>query len=136
MNAAQPIVVDSSALMALLLDEPEADAIARALADAPSLISMATWLEVAIVADGRSASLGARLDTVIAKAGMERVDVTEQLADAARAAHRRFGRGSGSKARLNYGDCFAYALSSTTGRPLLFVGDDFTHTDLARVPLD
>ena len=135
MTVPEEVVVDSSALMAVLLDEPQATAVAKVLAVARCRMSVATWVEVAIVADSRAAALGPRLDDVIARANIERVPVSEQQADMARAAHRRFGRGSGSKARLNYGDCFAYALSVTSGSPLLFVGDDFTQTDVARVSL-
>ena len=132
MTGLRELVVDSSALMAVALDEPQASTMAEAMASARCTMSVGNWLEVTIVADSRSAALGARLDDVIAKAGIQRIPVTEQQADVAREAYRRFGKGSGSKARLNYGDCLAYALSITSGAPLLFVGDDFTHTDVSR----
>jgi ribonuclease VapC len=84
-----------------------------------------------IVADSRSAAHGERLDAVLTSLEIELVPVTVRHAEVARLAHRRFGRGSGSRARLNYGDCFAYALSVVSGEPLLYVGEDFTHTDVA-----
>ena len=94
-------------------------------------MSAASWLEVAIVADNRSTTHGERLDRLVSTLDIEVVPVTVRQAEVARLAYRRYGRGSGSAARLNYGDCFAYALSVVAGEPLLFVGDDFTHTDVA-----
>ena len=124
------MIVDSSALMAVVGAEPQGEACLQLLVEGPVRMSVATWLEVAIVADARSPAHGDRLDQVLAVLGMELVPVTAQHAAVARAAYRRFGRGSGSPARLNYGDCFSYALAVTTGEPLLFTGDDFAHTDV------
>jgi imidazolonepropionase-like amidohydrolase len=94
---------------------------------------------VSTVAATRAASVeelaavtGERLDRIIETLGIEVVPVSAREGEVARGAHRRYGRGSGSPARLNVGDCFAYALSVTAGEALLFVGDDFTHTDVAR----
>ena len=70
---------------------------------------------------------------MIEELGIEVVPVTSRQAEVARLAYQRFGRGSGSPARLNFGDCFSYALSTTEGRPLLFVGNDFRQTDVAPV---
>lgn len=83
-----------------------------------------------MVVDARSPIHRREFEETIAACGVELVDVTESQGRAARDAHRRFGRGSGSRARLNYGDCLAYALAITTGDTLLFKGDDFTHTDV------
>lgn len=127
------MIVDSSALMAVVNDEIEGDQMMRLMATNRCRMSVGTWLEVGIVADGRSTAHGERLDRVVERLGIERVPVTEEQARIARIAYRRYGKGSGSKARLNLGDCFAYALSSTAGEPLLFVGNDFTHTDVLRV---
>ncbi|KGN37751.1 type II toxin-antitoxin system VapC family toxin [Knoellia subterranea] len=124
------MIVDSSALMAIINGEPEAERLTRAAATSRCRMSVATRLEVSIVADSRSAAHGERLDAVIDALGIEIVPVSVRDGEVAREAHRRFGRGSGSPARLNYGDCFAYALSATTGEPLLFVGEDFSHTDV------
>jgi ribonuclease VapC len=125
------MIVDSSALMAIVNDEPGADRLLRAAAAGPCRISVATRLEVSIVADSRSASHGERLDQIIEALDIEVVPVSVRQGEVARVAHRRYGRGSGSPARLNFGDCFAYALSVTTGEPLMFTGEDFTHTDVA-----
>lgn len=127
------MIVDSSAVMAILESGPGSERVLAALAGAspPPKMSAATWVEVGIVADARSARHGERLDKVIATLGIEIVPVTCRQAEVARLAYQRFGRGSGSRARLNFGDCFAYALSTTEGQPLLYVGDDFPHTDVA-----
>lgn len=124
------MIIDSSALMAILEDEPHAKELTRAAAVGPCRMSTATWLEVGIVADQRSASHGERLNELIAALEIELVAVASQHAQVARAAYRRYGRGSGSRARLNFGDCFAYALSVVSGEPLLYTGADFKHTDV------
>jgi ribonuclease VapC len=125
------VIIDSSALMAIANDEPDADRLLRAAAASTCRMSVATRLEVSIVADSRSAGHGERLDQIIETLEIEMVPVSVRQGEVARVAHRRYGRGSGSPARLNFGDCFAYALSVTTGEPLLFTGDDFGHTDVA-----
>ena len=128
------MILDTSALIALLQNEPEADAITEALERAPRPgISAATLLEASFVADGtRDPVRSARFDALIDAIDSEVVPVTRDQARIARQAFRDYGRGSGHAARLNFGDCFSYALSVVTGEPLLFVGDDFTHTDVAR----
>src|SRR5262249_4335649 len=125
------VIVDSSALVAILHCEPEAAAYLRAIYNAGQCrISAANFLEAAIVIDaGRSAIASRRLDDLLREAQMVIEPVTEEHARIAREAYRDFGRGSGHLARLNFGDCFAYALARATGETLLFKGDDFRHTD-------
>ena len=126
------MIVDSSALMAIVNDEPDAKRLLAAVAAAECRMSVANWLEVTIVADSRSSAHGERLDRIIEALTIEVVPVSVREGAVARAAYRRYGRGSGAQARLNFGDCFAYALSVTAGEPLLFIGEAFTHTDVAR----
>ncbi|MDN5794569.1 MAG: type II toxin-antitoxin system VapC family toxin [Intrasporangium sp.] len=123
------MIVDSSALMAILGQEPGWDGIAQAAALSTCRMSTATWLEAGIVADHRSASHGERLNRLVEVLGIELVPVSVQHATVARAAYRRYGRGNG-RAALNFGDCFSYALAVTTGEPLMFTGDEFTRTDV------
>ena len=126
------MIVDSSALISILYGEPDAPALATALSQSRvNRISAGTMLETAIVADSpRSAVLSARLDELLTDSRIRVEPVTESQAIIARQAYRNFGRGSGHPARLNYGDCFAYALAKELGEPLLYKGDDFGHTDL------
>lgn len=129
------MIVDSSALMAILEGEPEGEACLLAAATGPCSMSTATWLEVGIVADQRSSGHGERLDDLVSLLEIVLVPVTARHARVARTAYRRFGHGTGSPARLNLGDCFSYALSVASGEPLLFVGEDFTHTDVVRAAI-
>ncbi len=126
------MIVDTSALIAILRDEPEAAACAEAIQAAPlRRMSAANFLEAAIVIDGsRDPVAIRRLDDLIKEAELVIEAVTEVQARIARKAYRDFGRGSGHPARLNFGDCFAYALARATGEPLLFKGDEFLHTDI------
>jgi len=128
------MVVDTSAIVALLMNEPEADDIELALDEDPvRLFSAASLLEAAIVVEARMGEPGGReLDLLLHKARIELVAVTPEQAEVARSAWRRFGRGR-HEAGLNFGDCFAYALAATTGEPLLCKGEDFSRTDVARV---
>jgi ribonuclease VapC len=128
------MVVDTSALIALLSMEPESARLAVALeSDATRLISAATVVEAGLVIESRYGPVGGReLDLLIAKAGLSTEAVTAEQADVARDAWRRYGKGRHS-AGLNFGDCFSYALAKVTGEPLLFIGDDFTHTDIAAI---
>jgi ribonuclease VapC len=126
------MIVDASALIAVLRGEEDAPRFARALASRaePKRLSAANSLAAAIVIDGsRDPIASRRLDELIAKAGIEIEPVTAEQAEIARAAYRDFGKG-GRPAGLNFGDCFAYALAKATGEPLLFKGDDFARTDL------
>jgi ribonuclease VapC len=127
------MIIDSSALLAILRGEPDALRHAQSIANVTSRrISAANFLETAIVIDGsRDPVASRRFDELIQIAGIVVESVTEKHARIAREAYRDFGKGSGHPAQLNFGDCFAYALAKTTGEPLLFKGSDFIHTDLA-----
>jgi ribonuclease VapC len=128
------MVLDTSALLVLLLDEPEADAHRAVLEDDETrLVSAATLLETSIVIEARKGEAGGReLDLLIHKAGIDVVPVDAEQVAEARRAYRRFGRGRHA-AGLNLGDVFAYALARTSGEPLLFKGEDFSKTDVGRV---
>lgn len=129
------MILDSSAVIAVLRQEPEAKACAKAIGEASSVrMSAANYFETGIVIDGtRDPIASRRLDDFLHDARTIIEPVTAEQAKIARAAYRDFGKGSGHPARLNYGDCFAYALAKTTGEPLLFIGDDFGRTDIAPV---
>jgi ribonuclease VapC len=125
------MVVDTSALVAILLGEPDAERFARALDDAPvRLLSAVTRVELSCVIEGRKGETGrADVELLLRDGGFEIVSVTPQQAEVAIDAFRRFGRGR-HRARLNIGDCFVYALAVVTDHTLLFKGDDFIHTDI------
>ncbi|MDQ0473691.1 type II toxin-antitoxin system VapC family toxin [Labrys wisconsinensis] len=125
------MVIDTSAIVAIALDEPEAAGFEQRIADDPvRLISAATMLEAAMVLETRLGdSGGSDLDLWLHKAGFEVVAVDAEQADRARRAWRRFGKGRHA-AGLNFGDCFSYALATLTGEPLLFKGNDFAQTDI------
>lgn len=129
------MIVDTSALVAVLLDEPDGPAIARAMSTAPACrISAATYLELAIVVDSRrDAALSGAIDALLRRGRIEVVPFTSAQARIARTAYQQFGRGSGHPAQLNMGDCFAYALARDLGEPLLFKGRDFALTDIELV---
>jgi len=131
------VIVDTSALIVILRDEAEAQACATAIAAADhNRISAANYLEAAIVIDGsRNPIASRRFDDLLREANIVIEPVTEQQANVAREAYRDFGRGSGHPARLNFGDCFAYALAKTLREPLLCKGDDFVHTGIDTVNL-
>ncbi len=126
------MVLDSSALLAILSDEPERREFNEAVEEADSvLLSVASYLEVSIVLEGRYGSAGQReLDLYLARAEIELTDVDVDQARVARRAWSQFGKGR-HEAGLNYGDCFAYALARVTGQTLLFKGEDFARTDVA-----
>ena len=126
------MIVDSSAVVGILNGEVDAEALEDALVSARKRrMSAATLVELYVVVDGkRDPVRSARLDELLTRADVEIIDVTAEQAHFARAAYRDFGRGSGHPARLNFGDCFSYALAKAMGEPLLFKGDDFGHTDL------
>lgn len=127
------MIVDSSALIAIIQGEPRADDLLAALqATTAPAISSATLTEASIVADGsRDPVKIARFDDLVAAVGFDVVPLTATQAALARQAYRDFGRGSGHPARLNLGDCFTYALAKERREPVLYVGEDFSHTDLA-----
>lgn len=128
------MVLDTSALLALLLDESEAEEFRTAVEDdATRLVSAATLLETALIIEARKGEPGGReLDILIHKAEIVVVPVDAEHVTEARRAYRRFGKGRHA-AGLNFGDVFAYALARTSGEPLLFKGSDFTRTDISRV---
>jgi len=128
------MVLDTSALLVLLLDEPEAEAYRAVLEeDETRLVSAATLLEAGIAVEARKGEAGGReLDLLIHRAEIEVVAVDAEQVAEARRRYRRYGRGRHA-AGLNFGDVFAYALARTSGEPLLFKGDDFSKTDVARV---
>jgi ribonuclease VapC len=125
------VTVDSSALMAILLAEPEAQTIADLLARTDTLrMSAATYVEVIHVCDRRIGSEAVAVaDRLIDRARIEIVPFTLEQAQWARHARLTYGVGR-HPAGLNFGDCFAYALAKSTGEPLLFKGNDFSKTDV------
>lgn len=127
------MIIDTSAVIAILRDEPEAAAFATAIAEAATpRMSAATYLETAIVIDAAGDPIVSRAtEEFLAVSRIEIEPVTRHHADLARAAYRDYGKGSGHPAQLNFGDCFAYALAAERREPLLFKGDDFVHTDLS-----
>jgi ribonuclease VapC len=126
------MVTDTSALLAILHDEPERRAFNEALESAESrLMSAATFVETSIIIESRYGAEGLRdLDVFINRAEIEIVAVDAEQAHVARRAFSRFGKGR-HPAGLNYGDCFSYALAKVLGESLLFKGDDFSQTDIA-----
>lgn len=126
------MVIDTSALVAILTDEPERRAFVDAIAAAPvRLISAATVLEAGIVMEARRGEhAGRELDLFLHRAKCEIVPVDAEQVEIARAAYRRYGKGR-EAAGLNFGDCFSYALAKARGEPLLFKGQHFAGTDAA-----
>ena len=129
------MIVDTSAIVAILRDEPEARWCAESIADAKNRrVSAVNYVEAAAVIDGsRNPIASRRFDELFREAGLRIEPVTEAQARIAREAYRDFGKGSGHAAGLNFGDCFAYALAKAMGEPILFKGNDFRHTDLTPV---
>jgi ribonuclease VapC len=129
------MVIDTSALIAILEQEDGARGFAEAIAAAGTrLVSAATVVEAGIVMLARRGELGcARLDELLRDAQVEVIPVTADHARIAREAYARFGKGR-HRAQLNFGDTFTYALARATGAPLLFKGEDFSCTDLELAP--
>ncbi len=129
------MVIDTSALLAILFNEEDAPLYARAIAEgAVRYLSAASWLEASIVIEARYGLPGGQaLDQLVQTAEIHIEPVTFEQVKVAREAYRRFGKGRGHAAGLNYGDCFAYALAKIIGEPLLFKGDDFRYTDIGSV---
>ena len=129
------ITIDTSAFIAVLRGEADSDAYLVALNAAEAVqLSAATYVETGIVVDNtRDPVISGRFDQLLAELDAEIRDVTARQARLARDAYRSYGKGSGHPARLNYGDCFAYALATETRTPLLFKGADFSHTGVASV---
>jgi ribonuclease VapC len=128
------MVIDTSAVLAILLDEPERRTFNEAIEAAASRsISAASWVEASMVIEARKGAEGLRdLDLLIERARIEIVPVDRDQGILARRAFSRFGKGRHA-AGLNYGDCFAYALAHHLSEPLLFKGDDFGKTDVSTV---
>jgi ribonuclease VapC len=126
------VIVDSSALVALLLEEPDFRKYAEAIAEGnPSRLSAATYVELGVVIDRRrEPRLARRVDDLIKASDIIIEPLTERQARIAREAYRDYGKGSGHPAQLNFGDCFAYALARDLAEPLLYKGNDFSHTDI------
>lgn len=126
------MIVDSSALIAILRAEPDAALFAEALATSEvNRLSAASFVETAAVVDaGGDPVTSRRFDALLKAARIQIADVTAAQALLARGAYREFGKGSGHPAGLNFGDCFAYALARDLDEPLLFKGNDFVHTDV------
>ena len=126
------MIIDASAIIAILRDEPEAMSCARAIADTTMRrVSAVNFVESAVVIDAsRDPIATRRFDDFVKEANISIEPVTETQAQIARDAYRDFGRGSGHPANLNFGDCFAYALARESGELLLFKGGDFAHTDI------
>jgi ribonuclease VapC len=128
------MVVDTSVILAIVLDEAEAETfIERILKSDAAVISAGSVVELAAVSTRRfGGALDARIDVVLVDLPLSIAPITSSQAIAGREAYRRYGVGTGHPAKLNFGNCFSYALAKERGEPLLFKGDDFTHTDVAR----
>ena len=129
------MIVDASALITVALEEPGFEPYLETLLRSPAnRVSAATFLEAAIVVDRLpNPRASVRFDELISNLKISIEPVTTQQAKNARDAYRRFGKSSGHPARLNFGDCFAYALAKDFDEPLLFIGEDFVHTDIRPV---
>lgn len=127
------MILDTSAVIAILRDEPEAARFAKVIEKAiRRRISAVSYVEAAVVIDGsRDAIASRQFDEFFREAEIIVEPVSEAQAGIARQAYRDFGKGSGHPAKLNFGDCFAYALAKARREPLLFKGDDFSQTDVA-----
>jgi ribonuclease VapC len=136
------MIVDSSALVAVLRLEPDSRRLVESLFHSAAIMSAATYLEASIVVDrSRDPRASRQFDLLLREAAIEIVPVTVEHARIAREAYRDFGKGSGHPAGLNFGDCFAYALAKERDQPLLYTGNDFGHTDVRsamerRTPVD
>ena len=126
------MVVDTSALVAFMLDEEDADRFQDALVNSPeTVMSVASILETAMVLSRHGAV--SLLDPTLERLEIRPVDLTLDHIGIARRGFQTYGRGSGHRAKLKFGDCFAYALAKALEAPLLFKGEDFTHTDVRAV---
>jgi ribonuclease VapC len=126
------MIVDTSALVAILRFEPERSAFAKALDEADTLsMSAAGYLELSIVIDSRrDPAVSREIDEIIDRFNIQIEPVTAEQAKIARQAYRDYGKGSGHPAGLNFGDCFSYALARDKREPMLYTGNDFVRTDI------
>jgi ribonuclease VapC len=129
------MVIDTSAIIAILFGEPEARRFARAIdQDSLRLMSVVSVLEATMVVESELGEAGGReLDLLLHRAGIEVAGFLPEQLDVARHAFRTYGKGR-HPAGLNFGDCFSYALAKFTGQPLLFKGNDFARTDIEACP--
>jgi ribonuclease VapC len=126
------MIVDTSALMAIIQQEPEQPAFISAIFSASERsISAGSWVELGAVLGRRKPELAKGVEELLDRLGLSIAEVTTEQARIGHNAYLEFGRGR-HEARLNFGDCFSYALAKATGRPLLFKGNDFIHTDVIR----
>ncbi len=126
------MIVDTSALVAVIVREPDAAAFLKAMESADVLrISAATCVEATVVLNRRGdPALDGKFEAMLNEAGFVIEPLTVEQSRIARQAHRDYGKGSGHPAQLNFGDCFSYALARDKREPILYKGDDFGHTDL------
>ena len=131
------MVIDTSALIAILLGEHDSEVFAIAIANDPKrLISAFSVLEVSIVIEAKKGEAGGReLDLLLHRSQIEIVAMDPDQVELARIAWRTFGKGR-HQAGLNIGDCCSYALSKSSGEPLLFKGNDFSKTDLEIIKIE
>ena len=130
------VVVDSSAILSILFSEPDSDEILMAINSNSCVMSAGNYLETSIVVDSTKYPVAIRkFDAFMKEAGIEILSVDPKQVQVARAAYRDYGKGSEHRAKLNFGDVFAYALAATTRRKLLCKGEDFRHTDIALLDL-
>lgn len=128
------MIIDSSVIVAIAIREPERDWFEQVMVNAPiRRMSAGTWMELSAVAARRRLMSAEWLENVLGTHAIVIEPVSGDQARIGHAAYRRFGIGSGHQAGLNFGDCFSYALAKAMGEPLLFKGDDFTHTDVLKV---
>lgn len=127
------MVIDSSAIVAILLGEPEADRLVHAIASAGSrMIGTPSLVEASAVMLARKGTVGEiALDALLQRLAIDIVPMSADAAASARSAYQRYGRGIGSPGVLNFGDCLSYGVAMAAGEPLLFKGDDFAMTDVA-----
>ncbi len=128
------MVLDSSALIAILLDEPESDAFVRAVARASTrIVGAPTWVEASAVMLAKKGPGGeVALDALLERMDVRVVPLTLEAARLARLGFARYGKAAGRPAVLNFGDCLAYGVAMAEAQPLLFKGDDFSRTDVER----
>ena len=125
------MILDTSVLIAVLLDEPEKPEFSRKMLEqSPCQLSAGSWIEVSAVLTRRDDDRTAALYELVDLFDITIAPVTAEQARIGHDAYRLYGRGTGHPANLNFGDCFAYALARATGEPLLFKGEDFIHTDV------
>ena len=126
------MIVDTSAIIAILRDEPEARSFLEAMSAASTIrMSAGSWLELTVVTTrSGDARISEGTDALLAGFDVVIEDVTREIATIANHGYRKYGRGTRHAADLNFGDCFAYALAKATDEPLLFKGDDFARTDI------